>query len=34
VNFSRRLLLGTVIVLLVTVAVLVIAAEGWLRADL
>ena len=33
-NFSRRLLLGTVIVLLVTVAVLVIAAEGWLRADL
>ena len=33
-TFSRRLLLGTVIVLLVTVAVLVIAAERWLRADL
>jgi signal transduction histidine kinase len=33
-NFSRRLLLGTVVVLLVTVAVLVIAAERWLRADL
>ena len=33
-NFSRRLLLGTVVVLLVTVAVLVIAADRWLRADL
>jgi len=33
-NFSRRLLLGSVLVLLVTVAVLVIAAERWLRADL
>src|SRR5687768_1399800 len=34
VNFSRRLLLGSVVVLLVTVAVLVVAAERWLRADL
>jgi two-component system phosphate regulon sensor histidine kinase PhoR len=33
-TFSRRLLLGTVVVLLVTVAVLVIAADRWLRADL
>jgi signal transduction histidine kinase len=33
-SFSRRLLLGTVVVLLVTVAILVIAAESWLRADL
>ena len=33
-NFSRRLLLGSVVVLLVTVAVLVVAAERWLRVDL
>jgi len=33
-NFSRRLLLGTVVVLLITVTVLVIAAEWWLRANL
>ena len=33
-TFSRRLLLGTAVVLLVTVAALVTAAELWLRADL
>jgi signal transduction histidine kinase len=34
VTFSRRLLLGTAVVLVVTVAALVIAAELWLRTDL
>jgi two-component system phosphate regulon sensor histidine kinase PhoR len=34
VNFARRLIAGTVVVLLVTVLVLVISAERWLRGDL
>jgi signal transduction histidine kinase len=34
VTFARRLLLGTVLVLFVTVAILVVSAERWLRADL
>jgi signal transduction histidine kinase len=34
VTFARRLVAGTVLVLLVTVLVLVVAAERWLRADL
>ncbi len=33
-TFARRLVAGTVVVLLVTVLVLVVAAERWLRADL
>ncbi len=33
-TFARRLLLGTVLVLVITVSVLVISAERWLRADL
>ena len=33
-TFARRLLLGTVLVLFVTVAILVVSAERWLRADL
>ncbi len=33
-TFARRLVAGTVLVLLVTVLVLVVAAERWLRADL
>ncbi len=33
-TFARRLVAGTIVVLLVTVLVLVIAAEWWLRADL
>jgi two-component system, OmpR family, phosphate regulon sensor histidine kinase PhoR len=34
VTFARRLVAGTIVVLLVTVLVLVVAAERWLRADL
>jgi len=34
VTFARRLLLGTVLVLFITVAILVLSAERWLRADL
>lgn len=34
VTFTRRLVLGTVLVLFVTVGILVVAAERWLRADL
>jgi signal transduction histidine kinase len=33
-TFARRLIAGTVLVLLVTVLVLVVSAERWLRADL
>ena len=33
-TFARRLVAGTILVLLVTVLVLVVAAERWLRADL
>ena len=33
-TFARRLLLGTVLVLFVTVGILVVSAERWLRADL
>ena len=33
-TFSRRVVLGTVLVLLVTVSILVVSAERWLRADL
>jgi hypothetical protein len=34
VTFARRLIAGTILVLLVTVLVLVVAAERWLRRDL
>jgi signal transduction histidine kinase len=34
VTFARRLVAGTILVLMVTVLVLVVAAERWLRADL
>jgi signal transduction histidine kinase len=34
VTFARRLVLGTVLVLFVTVGILVVSAERWLRADL
>ncbi|HEU5220416.1 MAG TPA: hypothetical protein VFU23_17275, partial [Gemmatimonadales bacterium] len=33
-TFARRLVAGTILVLLVTVLVLVVAAERWMRADL
>ena len=33
-TFARRLLLGTVLVLFITVAILVLSADRWLRADL
>ena len=33
-TFGRRLVAGTILVLLVTVLVLVVAAERWLRGDL